>query len=122
MHFLKNLKNLSKGRLDLGATLPRGRLFIQFRNFPVRYVSLSLSLFSFLVLQVDFGEGGSGSGSPARKIDQQKKKSKETKTEPKNKLPESPKYNFAGGKLKNKKPPIAQSRRIDISVNLYWFK
>ena len=41
---------------------------------------------------------------------------------PINKLPESPKYNFAGGKLKNKKPPIAQSRKNEISVNLYWFK
>ena len=41
---------------------------------------------------------------------------------PINKLPESPKYNFAGGKLKNKKPPIAQSRRIEMSVNLYWFR
>ena len=45
---------------------------------------------------------------------------KKPKQNPINKLPESPKYNLAGGKLKNKKPPIAQSKRIEMSVNLFF--
>ena len=38
---------------------------------------------------------------------------------PRNKLPESPIYNFAFGKLKYKKPNIDATKTIDISVSLY---
>jgi hypothetical protein len=34
-------------------------------------------------------------------------------------LPESPKYNLAGGKLKTKNPSIVKSKIIDMSVNLF---
>ena len=44
------------------------------------------------------------------------------KQNPINKLPESPKYNFAGGKLKIKNHKITKSNTTDISVNLFWLR
>jgi len=41
---------------------------------------------------------------------------------PINKLPESPRYSFAGGKLNTKKPRIENNKTIDKSVNLFWLK